>query len=209
VKTVRCACGLLLGIMLLACGGCGVAGAAATILYPPRVEPMYVPVKTAPMLVLVENRQNPGMVVPEADELSGYITREIERQQIAPVVPLTRLQALRDRDPQAAKKMSISDIGKAVDARQVLYVDLISIQATDVVGMPTTGKVEMLVHVVDPATGKTLWPTNPYPVRYQTTATREFESGEETGLRSKLMQGAAKSVVHLFYEWDPEAEEEQ
>jgi hypothetical protein len=198
---------LSLAGLLLTTAGCSIIGVFSHVLNPPRVDPLYVPAKTMPMLVLVENRQNPGMLIPEAEELANYIGRELEGKDVAPMVSPTKVQELRDRDPQAARMMSISALGREVGAGQVLYVDVVNLQATEVVGMPTTGSAELRVHVVDAQSGRTLWPTESYLVRYESTGTQDFESGRERGLREKVLRGAAIRVARLFYRWDPAEEE--
>lgn len=202
----------LLSLATLAIGGCDILGTGAVVadsLFPPRVDPQYVPLKTETMLVLVENRQNPGMVLPESDQLTGFICADLTAQNVCNVIPQAKLEELRDKDPDALKKMSITEIGKALGAQQVLYVDVVRVDTSVVAGTTTNGRVDMQVHVVDVPSGKTAWPVAPAvpaPVSFQTHLTQQVPADRIVLFHEQLMRGAATSVSRLFYEWDPESD---
>src|SRR5256885_4953570 len=112
-------CLLLLCLCLL--GGCAAAGAIAyKVAGPPKIDAKYTPAKT-PTLVLVENFHHQTSAEPDSDLLARYIGDDLTVNKVVPVVDLDRLRSLRDSKPGEFSRMSISAIGRAVDARQVLY----------------------------------------------------------------------------------------
>jgi hypothetical protein len=190
---------------LLSLGGCALFGFAAQALFPPKINAQYEPPKAAPMLILVENRQNPGMSVAESDELTSYIADDLNAYEVCPVVDRTKLQALRDQQEKSADKMSISEIGKAVGAQQVLYVDLRRSSIGNVEGVPLHGRLDIAVHIVDVKSGRTTFPktsTEAYAMTFETPLTA---GGNDPALiRQALLGNAGTSIGRLFHVWYPE-----
>jgi len=99
--------------------------------------------------------------------------------------------------------MSISQIGKLVGAKQVVYVNLtetslIAAQGSDVLN----GKVTARVKVVDVETGQARWPTDAadgFPVSVSTPMAMARDEQHETALREKLLAAAADRISRLFY----------
>lgn len=203
---------LVLAALTLPAAGCSLLGMASIVgeaVYTPTEPAQYVPPKTAPMLVLVENRQNPGLVWPESEQLAAFISNDLTTHKICPVIPQDKLVDLRDKDPLAMRRMSITAIGKAVDAQQVLYVDVVSVDTPAVTGTPVKGRVDMRVHVIDVATGKTTWPTapaEPTSLSYEAQAPLAMEQDRMVVFSETLLRGAGHNVARLFYEYDPKAD---
>ena len=206
---------LVLAALVLPAAGCsllGIVGIVGDAVNTPTVPAQYVPPKTATMLVLVENRQNPGRVLPESEQLASFISSDLTTHKICPVIPQNKLVDLRDKDPLAMRRMSISEIGKAVAAQQVLYVDVLSVDTPTVTGTPVKGRVEMRVHVIDVATGKTAWPVapnTPTVLNFEAKAPLSMEEDRMVVFSETLLRGAGHSVARLFYEYDPKADVQQ
>ena len=216
LRRFKTACLLLaLVAMVMPLAGCSlmaVVGIAGDALNPPRVPPQYVPSKTSPMLVMVENRQNPGMIWPQSEQLAAFISTELTIHQICPVIPQGKLSDLRDKDPQAMRRMSITAIGKALNAQQVLYVDLMSVESPDITGAPVRGRIDMRVHIIDVASGKTAWPIAPNEavgLSFEAQAPLDMERDRMVMFTESLLRGAGRNVARLFYEWDPTSDDQK
>lgn len=200
---------LVLAGLTLPCAGCSLmalAGIVGDAVAPPRVAPQYVPPKTSSMLVMVENRENPGREWPESEQLAAFISADLTAHQVCEVIPQAKLMDLRDKDTQVMKRMSITDIGKACGAKQVLYVDVMSIDTPTVVGTPVKGRLEMRVHVVDVASGKTAWPiapNDPMPLSFEAQGPLNLEPDRVVVFGETLLRGAGQHVARLFYEYEP------
>ncbi len=212
-QRAKMACLLLaLAALVLPATGCNVltmVGLVGEAIVPPTEPAQYVPPKTAPMLVLVENRQNPGRAWAESEQLAALISSDLTTHKVCPVIPQDKLIDLRDKDPLAMRQMSITAIGKAVEAQQVLYVDVLSINTPTITGTPSAGRVEMRVHVIDVATGKTAWPVapnEPTAMSFEAKAPLSLEEDRIVVFNETLLRGAGHSVARLFYEYDPAAD---
>ncbi len=213
-----CAVRLLTYIVALtALPGCNLIGALAyKTVGPPAVPAQYVPPKE-PTLVMVENFRNPAAVRLDAERLSRYVSQELDRRDIVPIVAAAALDALRDRPDFA--RMTPGQIGQAAGAKQVLYVDLLKFNVEDALGSEMIrGQMELTVRFVDAASGKTLWPTDSpegmllsIETPYRRTGPGTGPSGggpgaTEMGLREAMSTGMAAKISRLFRKWKPDEE---
>jgi hypothetical protein len=202
------ACGFLLATALALAagvGGCALpAILAAKTVGPPKVPARYIPPKT-PMLVMVEN-YNTGAGI-DAQQLARYIETEITANKIAPLVDTDKLYRLRDADIDAYHQMSIQDIGKAVGAGQILYVNLITAAIDHPPGSDQVkGSVAVRVRVIDVNTGDTVWPRDArdgYAMAQETPYVPETSEAADMTIRQKLCQSMATEIGRLFYAWQP------
>lgn len=190
-------------LLLSVCGGCNIVGFVASAV-PQKIEAKYVPPKT-PMLVLVENQQNPGMAIAEADQLTGFICDELAAYEVAPLVEQKKLTKLRDSN-ENANRMTISQIGKAVGAEQVLYVDLRRLNVSGMRdGIPSHGRIEAVVRVVDVKTGKTVFPAmgqSGWPISMETPmAALGQRDVNEDAIRESLLFSAGTAIGRLFHDY--------
>lgn len=204
----RCVIALALLAALPLAAGCMLASAAVyQTRGPTPINPEYVP-KQEPLLVLAENNStsSSGFV---ADGLASAIVSDFRENKVAPIVPLTVLDGLRDKDLPAYKKMSIAEIGRATGAAQVLYVDMQSVEIENQnSGNYLRGKMVVRVRVVDSATGQTRWPGDDAAGRHLTAQTDYLHGAEanESNVYRQLDTAMATQVGHLFHEWQPEFE---
>jgi hypothetical protein len=190
-------------MLALVSGGCQVLGAAAYVVTPPKIKAQYVPPKT-PMVVLVENRQNPGMYVYSSDQLTGYIIDDLKTYEVCPLIPDEKLRQFMDSTPSTSK-MTISQIGKAVGASQVLYVDLRHVSVGGIVGVPAAARAEAGVRVVDVATGKTMFPQTgeAYPISFQSEISQDATQQDMTQVRDAMAREAGADIARLFHDLMP------
>lgn len=199
----------LLSVLLLTLAGCTVTGALAYKLYgPPPVEAKYVPTKE-PMLVLVEryNAGGGGGHV-ESESLAREVFREMSKHDIAPLIDPIAAIDLRSQQPAKFSKMTISQIGAAVGAKQVLYVNIDSSQVQIAEGSSLMrGRFTARVKVVDVATGNLRWPvdaTEGYPVLVETPLIRVRDGTSAATAQGELTRQAGDAIAKLFYKWKPE-----
>lgn len=195
---------LALLLLPLASGGCQAIALGAYVLSPPKTKALYVPPKKQPMLVLVENRQNPGMFVYASDQLTAYIVDDLQTYEVCPIVPQEKLQKLVDSNPKA-DKMTITEIGKATGAAQVLYVDVRHVSVGSIAGIPATARAEAWVHVVDVATGKTTFPQtgDGWPVSFESPMTEDVKQADTSNVRDSMLRAAGTNIGRLFHDFMP------
>jgi hypothetical protein len=189
---------------LLLLGGCNIIAYAANAV-PQKVDAKYTPPKT-PILVLVENRQNPGILVTESDQLTLFVMDDLATYKVAPLIELKKLYELRDSQKNI-DKMTITQIGKAVGAGQVLYVDLERLVVSESEGgVPVHSRLEATVHMVDVKTSKTTFPTlgQNWPISLVTPITTFDNSSNSAALREALLQSAGTSIGQLFHDYTVE-----
>ena len=190
----------LLLMTLAVAGGCQLFGMGAYLAMPEKVKAEYKPPKT-PMLVLVENRRDPGVLVPEAESLMAFVVDDLNAYEVAPQVDWRGLQKLRDNDPEMPNR-TISEIGQAMGAQQVLYVDLVEATLGPGPGANVAGRVEARVRVVDVATGKRMYPTSSESraIMLETPLSHEFRDVDVVGIKQDLLKAAGVQIGSLFHD---------
>jgi hypothetical protein len=196
---------LALCLAPLLLGGCDLAGAVAYKTFgPAKVPAQYQPAQE-PMLVLVENYGHSNLQ-PDADELAAVIASELTEHKVAPIVDEGALTQFRtNRGPRYAS-MKIPEVGQAVGARQVLYVDVEECQTNEVPGSDTLqGKLRAKVKVVDVETGRTRWPQNQdsLTVAKNKEYVRKTGPESEAELRRGMLEEAGFQIARMFYSYKP------
>jgi hypothetical protein len=201
---------IVLGGCLAAClmaGGCSAAGAVAyKFMGPPAVEPQYTP-KNEPLLVFVENYRVPAESFVTADQLGREIADDLRAHQVAPIVEFSALERLKQQQPDGFGTMHIRQIGKAVGAAQVLYVELVHVQvAPEAMSDYYRGTIAVRVKLVSVQTGRTLWPdtAESFPLSARTPSVRDEDGATPESARQCAVHSIAIQVARLFYKWTPE-----
>jgi hypothetical protein len=194
-------------MLLLLLGGCTVLGVAAyKFAGPPPVEAQYTPAKV-PMLVLVENYQRQSSGRANADLLARYVSDQLSDHDVAPIIPPQELDDLRTSHPDFST-MSMSAIGKALAAEQVLYVQMIRDDVAPLVGGESLqGEMRMRVKIVDVASGETLWPTDlsdGHEIALSTQLGSDAGGRTAREVQQRLDASLADEIAKLFYKWKPE-----
>jgi hypothetical protein len=196
-----------LGFALLA-GGCEDLGLATYLAHGPApVEPQYVPYKE-PMLVLVECYGSTGSVNVDVARLSSSLVKELQDNKVAPIIDPNKLVQFRDKDPEGYSKMGITDIGRKLGARQVLYVN-VTYADLDVPGDTPMirGTISATVRIVDADSALTRWPASPQDgmvVNAKSPWIRTDESNAQTDAHNQMTDTLATRIGNLFHEWQPE-----
>lgn len=198
-----------LAILLAAAlaGGCAAAAAGFKAIGPGSIPAQFVPPKE-PTLVLVENDQAAAGAEADCDRVGRYISQEWKEHDVAPLVDFSALTQLRDRDPDAYRKMSIAAIGRATGAKQVLYVSLSEYGADYVIGGDESQwKAQAKVKIVDATTGQCRWPQDlgdGLPLNVNTDPKASDIEGDYYAARDAMNKTLADKISKLFYSWDPE-----
>ena len=113
---------------------------------------------------------------------------------------------MRSRDPQFGRK-SMAEVGRAVGAEQVLYVDLKDVGVEQI---PGSGAIRSSataeVRLVDAATGALIWPMHNsagHVVSYETPMTRLTDRINPMQMRTAAVVGLADAIAKCFYDWKP------
>jgi hypothetical protein len=190
-------------LVLSTAAGCNVAALAVQRLSPPpMVYAKYEP-KREPMLVLVENFDNPSANHVGAQQLTAQLTQDLTAHKVAPLVDAGVLHTLRDADPVAYGKMSIPQLGRAAGATQVLYLNLQQMRLNND-GIMAQASASGRVKIVDVATGESRWPSDlpeGYVVAMQTPYVRLDDRVTAPALTAQMIRGLSDQVAKLFYKY--------
>jgi hypothetical protein len=203
----------LLGTAALAAALCGNAGCSVigTMIYnvtgPPPVNALFdLPEK--PTIVLVENYTNPDGSTIDADQIAHQVTDQLKDHTKVTMLDPDKLSELREQDPAKYHKMSIEAIGKAVDAKQVVFVDLVKADTSaDATGSVVHSVATAHVRVIDiDKNSVTIWPTGNKEGK-EVSATEDFGL-EDTVVgrakQTKMLSEVSDQISKLFYRWNPE-----
>ncbi len=194
-------CCVLLAVLGLG-SGCQIVGVIASKTMGEGAAPAeYEPAKEI-TLVVVENYQHPADLQGPADQLAELLTRQLEEHKVAPLVAQSQLNELRAARPTEFAKMKITDLGRELGARQVVYVDLKHCEVNPTIGSDTLqGRVEAYVKVVDVASGLTKFPTVGEGRPFKSSGDFTPEEGSHTALamRNQMIDELAVGIGQLFY----------
>ncbi|HYO11451.1 MAG TPA: hypothetical protein VER17_20980 [Tepidisphaeraceae bacterium] len=197
----------ILLLTLLPLSGCAAAGVLAyKVAGPPPVEAKFTP-RQAAMLVLVENFRNASSAQAHSELLAAYLAEELTANKVAPLVPPEKLRELQDARPGDYSRMSITAVGRAVGAEQILYVQL---QRSDVIplqgGDALQGQAHAVVKLIDAATGDTLWPTDVSDGHAVSAGTSLGTQGgtDPMDVRQRMYRSLAVQIDRLFHKWKPD-----
>ncbi len=202
--------GLLTAACLLPfCSGCNIMSALAyKTMGPNKLPAEYTPAKE-PTLVLAESYGKANDLQPYADQLGNLVSRELEAHKVAPLVDDKKLMALRGEKANGYDKMKIPDVGRAVGAKQVVYIDLKQCGIQSVPGSDMfQGSIEANVRIVDVQTGQTRWPDvgDSHPFKKTTEFTRRDARDTPLAVRNLMLEDLAAAIGRLFYEVKPDFE---
>lgn len=205
---------LLPSAFCLSLSGCNVVGiAAAKVVGPPDVPAKYVVNKDEPMLVLVESYRQSGFSH-DAEQLARHVVDELEQYHVAPTINLMSLYTFREQQGESKyATMTIPEIGRAMGAAQVLYVDVLGASIESSGGTEVyDGRMTVRVRIVDSATGKTRWPLDAeggYPIVYEPRFEGFGTNTNPNAVRQQTYSGLAYYIVRNFRKWKPDNLQEE
>jgi len=206
--TVRTA---VLVTAVLGCAGCGGVGALMHMAFgPPAVDALYTPPKQ-PTLVLVENYQDQDAGSSDGDTIAREVGDQLHEHAELDVIDPDKVVPLRSEQPAAFHDMSIPAVGRAVGAKQVVYVNLVEDESSpDPTGGAVHATATARVRLVDATTGKVLWPAGE-PRGHELTANIDYDrsdSAQGAGMRGDMLSQLSDQIAKLFYKWKPDTEKE-
>ena len=175
------------------------------VLGPPDVPAKYDP-KLRSLVVLVENYQ--GSTAYTDDELlSRYVEEGLKGNIKAPIIPSSKVRELMLSKGEAFKTMTVAEVGRAVGAQQVIWVDVGQTRIEPLLaGESMRGDVSASVKVVEAQTGQTLWPKD-LAGGYALSHAVSFGAhspNSELEIKETLYRGIGDRIAKLFYKWKPE-----
>lgn len=208
---------LLLPLLLSGCNWIGGGAVIAhKVLGPGAVDPVYV-LGPDPVLVLVENYRNPVGAMADAEQVTSLVTKELQdnlkaKKEGDPVqltlIDPEKLIELQNTRPAEYGRMKIPQIGKALGAKKVVYVDLIASGVNVTPGSELLrGRFIANVRVIDTATGQTLFPSDVpdgLPISWETKPQRMTDEVYPAAVRERSLRVGSNYIARLFYKWKPE-----
>jgi hypothetical protein len=154
--------------------------------------------------VLVENFENPDLYAAPSERISRGIADSLTEKKVATFIDLTKINDLRTSDPKDYHKMDVPAIGRAVGAKQVIYVNLVKLNADSPIGGERfRGQAEVQVKVIDSETGHTLWPLDSSGgrvVRFDTKYAANQDDTQFALIQDQLCQNLTNRISALFHE---------
>ena len=159
-SVARSVAAALLAVAGGAAGGCNIVGPVAAVAQgPPKVDAQYV-LADVPTVVFIDDPRN--LVNPVtlrkviADTASQQLMlHEVVTSTIAP----QDAAAIAQRSDRVGDKMSVEDVGRAVGAQQVIYVQMLSFAHTPD-GYTPRPVATAQVKVIDVTSGERVFPEN-------------------------------------------------
>jgi hypothetical protein len=193
--------------LLLATAGCGAVGTVIHVAFgDPPVAAQYNP-PVQPTLVLVENYYNPDGSTIDGDLIARQVTDELKGKTRITMIDPDKITLMRDEDSEKYRTMKTAAIGASVDAKQVIYVDLVQADFTsDTTGSVVHAVARAKVRVVDVTTGQTLWPAGSQRGQ-EISATEDYDpidNASAASKRTKMLTELSSRISKLFYTWKPD-----
>ena len=197
----------LLSPFALIVTGCQAIGVVADKLNPPTVEAQYVFGITTQVLVIAENFRAPTQSASDADRVVQLVSDELTKEEAALIVSHEKLALVRDLKPDAFSKMSVVDLGRAVGAQQVLYIDLGGVGVGAQPGSDVLrGVAQANVRIIDVATGAVVFPkdmADGVPVSFETILRRASLKSTPDAVRTQAIVGLSGRIARLFHKYYP------
>jgi hypothetical protein len=194
---------------LLSLSGCNVLSALSYKTFgPPKIPAEYAPPQV-PMLVLAESYHQANDLQPYADQLTSLVHRDLKDHKVAPLVDEDKLIALRAAKGRAFQQLKIPEVGKAVGARQVLYIDLQECNFAEIAASEVfQGSIRAKVRVVDVATGETKWPGvgDGKPFAAKTEFARRDARDTPLAVRNLMLEDLAMAISNQFHDIKPDSD---
>ena len=191
----------------LFCAGCAVVGIVADKVAPPTVEAQYDPGKTTQLLIIAENYRDPTQSASDAERVARLVGDELTKEEAAFVISPEKLALVRDSRPGAYAKMSVVDLGRAVGAQKVIYIDLGGVGVGAQPGSDVLkGVAHASVKVIDVATSQVVFPqdmADGVQVAFETPMHRATPRATPDAVRSEAIIGLSGKIARLFHQYHP------
>jgi TolB-like protein len=198
---------IILPFAFLSLSGCEILGVAAHGIVGEAPIAAQYELPAVPTLVLVENYRSPDEMQLDGDQIAHEITDELKKEAKLDVVDPDKLVPLREDDGTKFRAMNIQQVGKAVGAKQVIYVDLRESEVTqDASAGAVHGIATASVKVIDTETGNTLWPTTAAHGKEvtQTMQFNQMDPSHAMAMHTDMLAKLSNKVARLFHNWKPD-----
>jgi hypothetical protein len=176
----------------------------------PSVDAKYVP-KNVPTLVFVENYRSPDEAQLDGDQIAHAVTDELKKDAKLEVIDPDKLAPLREEDPTKFRAMTCQAIGRAVGAKQIIYVDLLESGVTgDISQTVVHAHAVAQVKMVDVESGNTLWPADSSHGT-ELEAKADFDPNDNSkaqSMRTEMLASLSSRIAKLFHRWKPDNPDE-
>jgi hypothetical protein len=194
---------MLLAPIVLLSGGCQMIGAAyAKTMGPPKTPAAYTP-PSVPTLILSEHAPAAAVDDISSEDIGRRVAAIWEAHHLSPLIDLSKLEELRLTRGDEYSTMSTVAIGKALGAKQVVYIDVRDGRVETAGTNDTIRAVTSVrVRVVDVASGQTLWPqqaTEGYALDAQTPYAIRGQGVSESSQLELARILIAEQIGLLFY----------
>jgi hypothetical protein len=195
----------------LSAGGCYAVGSILHVAFgAPAVDAKFEPPKQ-PTLVLVENYLDQDADAADGDVVARTVGDKLHEHAELEVVNPDKIVPLRTEQAATFHEMSIPAVGRAVGAKQVVYVNLVESESSaDPTGAAVHATATARVRVVDATTGDVLWPKG-QPKGWELSAKMEYDTSDsprKQEMRGELLSQLSDEISKLFYKWKPDTEKE-
>jgi hypothetical protein len=199
--------------LLAVAAGCNVIGVFGYAAGGVMKVPAEYKLQNRPTLVLVENYENPDLYALPADRLERGVTDELTENKAAKLISPDKVDDIKSSDPADYHKMDIPALGRAVGAKQVVYVNLVYFTVDAPVGGDRfVGKAEAHVKVVDSETGHTLWPadsSNGRVIKLETKPEQEVDATKLALVEDQLCHTMTQKIARLFRDTTQEEQDNE
>jgi hypothetical protein len=134
--------------------------------------------------------------------LAALITDRLSENKVGPMISTEKLVTMRTERANEFGKMKIPDIGRALGAKQVIYINLKECDMEGIIGSnDIRGTIAAAVRVVDVASGQTKWPDvgDGKEFTSSTAYTRKDARDTEETIRNMMLDDLADDISILFY----------
>jgi len=195
---------LIIGLVLLSSAGCNIMGLGGYVASGSMKSPPEYKLENRRTLVLVENFENPDLYAVQGERIGRTIGGELTDNKVASFVEPAKVDDLKTSNAADFRKMDIPAVGRAVGAKQVIYVNLVKFSTDSPIGdQRFVGRAEARVKVIDAETGHTLWPLDSSSgrvVQLQTKYDPDVDDTKAAVMQDQVCQNLAVKIANLFHE---------
>lgn len=191
---------------VLGLAGCNVIGVVADKVAGDRpLKPAYEPDKLAPLVVLAENYRSTWSDNSDAHRIETAVSERLIEHEVAPIIPSDKVFALRDRDPTGYRKLTVVQIGQALGAKQVIYIDLAGVSVGTTIGSDALkGSASANVKLIDVDSGVVLFPKDldsGVGVAFESELRRSSYRNTTESVRIETIVGLSDQIARLFHSY--------
>jgi hypothetical protein len=160
---------------------------------------------------MVENYRSPDEMQLDGDQIAHEVADELKKDGKLDIVDPDKLVPMREEDASKFRAMNIQSVGKALGAKQVIYVDLVESEVRqDASAGAVNGTATARVKVVDCDTGNTLWPSDSSPGKEVSLSVPfdQMDPAKAVSMHTEMLANLSSKIAKMFYSWKPDGTEQ-